>query len=345
MITALATIFVFGLIVFIHELGHFITAKLSGMRVDEFAIGFGPVLLKKQYGETLYSVRCIPLGGFNRIAGMTPDEPLDDGSFYTKPAYKKLIVIFSLAIMLIGLGTFSLIAPSVDFSFGGGSAANSATGSAIAALSDDEIESDITTLIKNYLDAKQKVSMDEMKECVSDISKIDEKRLVTEAEYIEEYKNIECTICDDGLSDGIFRVYVYYEAKIYDIDTLVPSLTALVVTGTPEGKFLINLSKIDSKDQRAIDKLDNSDEIKKKIDSVQKKLEDIVSKNADVRDFYQMLESTNQDSNEENNENIGNEAGSAAQQQQAADPNQAAPTVDPNQAAATTDPNQAQPAQ
>ena len=259
--------------------------------------------------------------------------------------YKKLIVIFSLAIMLIGLGTFSLIAPSVDFSFGGGSAANSATGSAIAALSDDEIESDITTLIKNYLDAKQKVSMDEMKECVSDISKIDEKRLVTEAEYIEEYKNIECTICDDGLSDGIFRVYVYYEAKIYDIDTLVTSLTALVVTGTPEGKFLINLSKIDSKDQRAIDKLDNSDEIKKKIDSVQKKLEDIVSKNADVRDFYQMLESTNQDSNEENNENIGNEAGSAAQQQQAADPNQAAPTVDPNQAAATTDPNQAQPAQ
>ena len=166
-----------------------------------------------------------------------------------------------------------------------------------------------------------------------------------QAEYIEEYKNIECTICDDGLSDGIFRVYVYYEAKIYDIDTLVPSLTALVVTGTPEGKFLINLSKIDSKDQRAIDKLDNSDEIKKKIDSVQKKLEDIVSKNADVRDFYQMLESTNQDSNEENNENISNEAGSAAQQQQAADPNQAAPTVDPNQAAATTDPNQAQPAQ
>ena len=86
MITALATIFVFGLIVLIHELGHFITAKLSGMRVDEFAIGFGPVLIKKKYGETVYSIRCIPLGGFNRIAGMTPDEPLDDRSFYNKPA-------------------------------------------------------------------------------------------------------------------------------------------------------------------------------------------------------------------------------------------------------------------
>ena len=47
MTTALATIFVFGLIVFIHELGHFITAKMSGMQVDEFAIGFGPAIFKE----------------------------------------------------------------------------------------------------------------------------------------------------------------------------------------------------------------------------------------------------------------------------------------------------------
>ncbi|WP_251422155.1 RIP metalloprotease RseP [Veillonella agrestimuris] len=98
MITALATIFVFGLIVFIHELGHFVTAKLSGMQVDEFAIGFGPVLVKVQYGETLYSIRAIPLGGFNRIAGMSPEEPLNDRSFYNKPAYQKFIVISAGAI-------------------------------------------------------------------------------------------------------------------------------------------------------------------------------------------------------------------------------------------------------
>ena len=107
MTTALATIFVFGLIVFIHELGHFITAKMSGMQVDEFAIGFGPAIFKVQRGETLYSIRIIPLGGFNRIAGMTPDEPLNERSFYTKPAWKKFIVIsagavfnFLLAIVL-----------------------------------------------------------------------------------------------------------------------------------------------------------------------------------------------------------------------------------------------------
>ena len=51
MTTALATIFVFGLIVFIHELGHFITAKMSGMQVDEFAIGFGPAIFRYKKGR------------------------------------------------------------------------------------------------------------------------------------------------------------------------------------------------------------------------------------------------------------------------------------------------------
>ena len=111
MTTALATIFVFGLIVFIHELGHFITAKMSGMQVDEFAIGFGPAIFKVQRGETLYSIRIIPLGGFNRIAGMTPDEPLDERSFYTKPAWKKFIVISAGAVFM-GANTYIGNAPN-----------------------------------------------------------------------------------------------------------------------------------------------------------------------------------------------------------------------------------------
>ncbi|MCI7613323.1 MAG: RIP metalloprotease RseP [Selenomonadaceae bacterium] len=70
MTTILAAIFVFGLLVLVHELGHFMVAKLTGMRVDEFAIGFGPKLWSRKYGETLYAIRAVPLGGFNRIAGM-----------------------------------------------------------------------------------------------------------------------------------------------------------------------------------------------------------------------------------------------------------------------------------
>ena len=221
--------------------------------------------------------------------------------------YKKIIVIFTLAIMLIGMGTFSMIAPSTNFSFGKSSKGSSSSNGVLASMSEKEIESDITMLVKNYFDAKQRVDMTEMEECVSDVSHVEEKRLVTEAEYIEAYKNIECTIKQDGLREGTYRVYVYYEAKIYDIDTLVPSLTALYVTADKDGKFTIYLSAIKSADQKAIDALDKSPEIQKMISSVQKKLEDIVSKNADVRDFYQMLENSDSEDMVEDNENIDKE--------------------------------------
>ena len=71
-LTIAAAVFVFGLLVLVHELGHFITAKMTGMRVDEFAIGFGPKIFSFTRGETVSSLRAIPLGGFNDIAGMDP---------------------------------------------------------------------------------------------------------------------------------------------------------------------------------------------------------------------------------------------------------------------------------
>jgi len=214
--------------------------------------------------------------------------------------------------MLIGMGSFSLVAPNVNFAFGRNSEGDSSLkGSLLSDKSEEDIKSEITTLVKDYFDAKQRVDMEALAECVSDISHVEEKRLVTEAEYIEEYKNIECTILNDGLKDGAFRVYVYYEAKVYDIDTLVPSLTALYVTADKNGKFTIYLDVIGNDDQKAIDKLDNSEKVKKMITSVQKDLESIVSKNADVRDFYQMLENSGTDDDKEDNTNIHKEGTSA----------------------------------
>lgn len=99
LITILAAIFVFGLLVLVHELGHFITAKMVGMRVEEFALGFGPKLLTKQYGETLYSIRAIPLGGFNKIAGMDPSEEKDERSYTAKPVWARMIVILAGSVM------------------------------------------------------------------------------------------------------------------------------------------------------------------------------------------------------------------------------------------------------
>lgn len=97
--TLVATIFVFGLLVLVHELGHFFTAKMVGMRVDEFAIGFGPKIISYKYGETLYSLRIVPLGGFNKIAGMDPDEEQDQYSFNAKSIPARMFVIVAGSAM------------------------------------------------------------------------------------------------------------------------------------------------------------------------------------------------------------------------------------------------------
>jgi regulator of sigma E protease len=69
LVNILLFIFVIGFLTLIHELGHFLAAKIVGARVYEFSLGFGPKLISKKYGETLYCIRAIPLGGFVKILG------------------------------------------------------------------------------------------------------------------------------------------------------------------------------------------------------------------------------------------------------------------------------------
>ena len=74
MITILAFIIVLGILIFFHELGHFIMAKASGVGVLKFSLGFGPAILKKRIGETEYQIAAFPLGGFVKMLGEDPDE-------------------------------------------------------------------------------------------------------------------------------------------------------------------------------------------------------------------------------------------------------------------------------
>ena len=100
MLTILACIFVFGVLVTVHEFGHFITAKLTGMRVEEFAIGFGPKIYQSREGETMYSLRLLPLGGYNKIAGMDPEDPEDpERGFNSKPILSRMLVILAGSLM------------------------------------------------------------------------------------------------------------------------------------------------------------------------------------------------------------------------------------------------------
>ena len=69
MITIAATIFVLGILIFFHELGHFVVAKRSGIRVEKFSLGFPPKMIGKKIGDTEYCLSWIPLGGYVKMAG------------------------------------------------------------------------------------------------------------------------------------------------------------------------------------------------------------------------------------------------------------------------------------
>ena len=76
--TILAGIVLLGILVFIHELGHFLVAKMCGVRVLTFSLGFGPKIAGFQWGETEYKVSILPLGGFVRMFGENPEEELTE---------------------------------------------------------------------------------------------------------------------------------------------------------------------------------------------------------------------------------------------------------------------------
>lgn len=106
----LVAVVFFGILIAVHEAGHFAAAKACGVRVDEFSIGMGPALFKKQGKETLYSLRCIPIGGFCAMSG--EDELSDDPRAFTnqKP-WKRVIILVAGAFMnfLLGLLIIALL--------------------------------------------------------------------------------------------------------------------------------------------------------------------------------------------------------------------------------------------
>lgn len=91
------------MIILFHEFGHFITAKMCGIRVNEFALGMGPRIFKFKKGETTYSLRALPIGGFCAMEGEN-DKSKDPRAFSSKAVWKRMIVVSAGGIMNIILG-------------------------------------------------------------------------------------------------------------------------------------------------------------------------------------------------------------------------------------------------
>lgn len=117
--TILLFIVVLGLLVFVHELGHFTMAKKMGMKVEEFGFGFPPRIAGWKRGDTIYSINWIPLGGFVKIKGESGEDRDHPDSFASKPAWRRFIVLVAgvvmnllLAVVLLSIG-FMMGLPSV----------------------------------------------------------------------------------------------------------------------------------------------------------------------------------------------------------------------------------------
>lgn len=119
----LLAIVMFGLLIAIHEFGHFITAKLSDVKVNEFSIGMGPKLLGKQGKETFYALRLLPIGGYCAMEGEDEDTN-DPHSFQKAKAWKQFLILVAGATMnflaglaiffFLSLSTKSYVAPVID---------------------------------------------------------------------------------------------------------------------------------------------------------------------------------------------------------------------------------------
>jgi regulator of sigma E protease len=109
MTTVVATIFVLGVLIFFHELGHFLVAKRSGIRVERFSLGFPPKMIGKKIGDTEYCISWIPLGGYVKMAGEDPEEAKVQGKpdeFSSKPAGVRAMVIAAGPVMNFLLAIF-----------------------------------------------------------------------------------------------------------------------------------------------------------------------------------------------------------------------------------------------
>ena len=99
----LFAILLFSILIFVHELGHFLAAKASGVRVNEFSMFMGPAIFKKQVGDTLYALRCIPIGGYCAMEG--EDADTDDPHSFQKAAWwKRLIILIAGSAMNLVAG-------------------------------------------------------------------------------------------------------------------------------------------------------------------------------------------------------------------------------------------------
>ncbi len=225
-----------------------------------------------------------------------------------KLKYKKLIIVISIGALLLSFLILTLI-PT------GGESSNPIQDAALPKCTDENI----INLINSYFQAKRDVNMEMMEPLVSDINQIDQEKLITQAEYVEDYRNIVCYSLKNE-ENGALRVYIRYDMKLKNIETLAPCLSGVYVTVGSDGKNLIYLSALEEHEEEFILAADKNSHVVELQEEVANKLQEAINADEVFKQLYQKMD-----------QEI---AASANQNEQpTADPNAAAsPVPDPNTA-------------
>lgn len=194
-----------------------------------------------------------------------------------KLKYKKMVIIATIAAMALGFVALIFL--------DNGSPNNNAEDASLDLNKNEEINK----LIESYFTAKKTVDLETMRELVSDESRIPKEEYTIKASYTEDYKDFDCYyIKNEEMAS--YRVYVRYNMKLKNIGSWVPCLTRYYIKETSEGKYVIYLSALDDAEIEFIDSADKNEEIQKLKEEVNKKLKEILDKDANFKQFYQKMQ-------------------------------------------------------
>lgn len=195
-----------------------------------------------------------------------------------KLKYKKLIIVISIGALLLSFLILTLI-PT------GGENSNQIEDAKLVKCEDEAINK----LVADYFQAKRDVDMEMMEPLVSDINQIDQEKLITQAEYVEDYRNIVCYMLENK-DNGALRIYVRYDMKLKNIETLAPCLSGLYVTIGSDGKNLIYLSALDENEEEFILSADKNSHVEELQKEVSAQLQAAIDADEAFRQLYQKMD-------------------------------------------------------
>lgn len=149
---------------------------------------------------------------------------------------------------------------------------------------------EINKLVSDYYNAMMNYDMESMESLVSDITRVDKNLILAKLQYMENISNIICYTVE-GPVEGTFRVYVYYDLQLRGISTLAPALSAMYVTMSSDGSYVIYLNEIDDEAQDFIEEADESVDVKLLSSLVSERLNNVINSDASMKEFYNMMES------------------------------------------------------